>query len=100
MPGKEVLEFEMLSQHFKNAFQLNLDTVDRVSYFLAICLIHRSKKKKKHIYTYIYTHTRDSKIFLEKHSNLEKDEHLMPRGFTHKPGDFFFFLVSAFIRSY
>ena len=46
------------------------------------------------IYTYIYyththTHTQDSKIFLEKSSNLEKDEHLMLSGFTHKPGDFF-----------
>lgn len=63
MPGKEVLEFEMLSQHFKNAFQLNLDTVDRVSYFLAICRIHRSKEKKTHIYIYIHTHTGFKDIF-------------------------------------
>ena len=65
MPGKEVLESEMLSEHFKNAFQLNLDTVDRALYFLAICLIRRSKKKKKttHIYIYIHTHTGFKDIF-------------------------------------
>ena len=41
------------------------------------------------IHTHTHIHTQDSKIFLEKSSNLEKDEHLMLSGFTHKPGDFF-----------